>query len=63
MSYYIEDSFHSLDRKATNQLDTLMEYVWREWIRNRTKTGPEIIKLFEYDLVLQVVLVFSVSRL
>lgn len=37
-SEHIEETFHYLDRKATNQVDTLMEYVWREWIRNRTKT-------------------------
>lgn len=45
-SEHIEETFHYLDRKATNQLDTLMKYMRREWIRNRTRTGPDIIKLF-----------------
>lgn len=30
-------TFHHLDRKANNdQLDSLMDYVWRQWIRNPT---------------------------
>ncbi|XP_052685296.1 uncharacterized protein LOC128165120 [Crassostrea angulata] len=34
---HVEETFHHLDRKAHNdQLDSLMEYVWRQWIRNTT---------------------------
>lgn len=34
---HVEETFHHLDRKANNdQLDSLMEYVWRQWIRNTT---------------------------
>lgn len=34
---HVEETFHHLDRKANNdQLDSLLEYVWRQWIRNPT---------------------------
>lgn len=34
---HVEDTFHHLDRKANNdQLDSLLEYVWCQWIRNPT---------------------------
>lgn len=34
---HVEETFHHLDRKANNdQLDSLMDYVWRQWIRNPT---------------------------
>lgn len=33
---HVEETFHHLDRKANNdQLDSLLEYVWRQWIRNQ----------------------------
>lgn len=32
---HVEETFHNLDRNATNdQLDSLMGYMWRQWIRN-----------------------------
>ncbi|XP_065942058.1 uncharacterized protein [Magallana gigas] len=34
---HVEETFHHLDRKANNdQLDSLLEYVWCQWIRNPT---------------------------